>query len=208
MNHLSDSQLNEYLDGSLAAETRRAVGTHLESCIDCRARLDELQFVFNSLSGLSEVQISHDLTPDILSQLPQKQSRVWTPVFAAQVGAALGMVLWLSSEGVRFIALSVFPDLRHPKFTLSGVIPPFPNLQSLTLDFLLNVPKIHFSAVFLVENISNHFTLAALQNWVDRLPGWHIPLSTVPLTIVTVSALLLCLIVNAALLRDPYEVKK
>ena len=80
MNHLSDSQLNEYLDGSLTEEARLAAGTHLESCADCRARLDELQFVFNCLSTLLEVQISHDLTPGILSQLPQKQSRVWTPV--------------------------------------------------------------------------------------------------------------------------------
>jgi hypothetical protein len=208
MNHLSDLQLNEYLDGSLVAETRRAVSAHLESCAGCRARLDELQFVFNYLSGLPEVQISHDLTPGILSQLPQKQSLGWTPVFAAQVGAALGMVLWISSEGVRFITPPVLPDFRITKFTLSGVNLQFPNLQLLTMDFLFSVPKIHFPAVFLIGNLSNHFTLAPLQGWVDRLPGWHIPLSNFPLTVVTVSALLLCLFVNAVLLREPSEVKK
>ena len=208
MNHLSDSQLNEYLDGSLAVETRNVVSAHLESCATCRARLDELQFVINCLSALPEVRISHDLTPGILSQLPQKQSRVWTPVFAAQVGATLGMIIWLSSEFVRFITPPMLPDLHLPKFTLSVVNSLFPNMQSLTMHFLFSVPKIHFPAVFPIGDLPNHFTLPVLQVWVDRLPGWQIPLSTVPLTIVTVSALLLCLFVNAALLRGPSEVKK
>ena len=208
MNHLSDSQLNEYLDGSLTEETSRAISTHLESCVDCRARLDELQFVFNCLSGLPEAQISHDLAPGILSQLPQKQARVWTPIFATQIGAALGMVFWLSSEGVRFITPPVLPALRLPKFTLSGVNLLFPNLQSLIMDFLFRAPKIHFPAVFLNGNLANNFSLAALQSWLDRLPGWRIPLSNFPLTVVTVSALLVCLFVNAALLREASEVKK
>lgn len=201
MNHLGESQLNEYLDGSLAEEVHLSINAHLKSCSGCRARLDELQFVFNCLSGLSEVRISHDLTPGILSQLPQKQSHGWNLVFAAEVGAVMGMILWLSSEVVRFINPPMLPEFLIPKFTLSGVNPLFPNLQSLTMDFLFSIPKIYFPAVFRIGNLSNPFTFAALQGWVDRLPGWHIPLSTVPLTIVTVSALLLCLIVNAALLR-------
>ncbi len=60
MNHLSDFQLNEYLDHILDESTRCALELHLEACPDCSARLQELQLVSVHLANLHEAQLSHD----------------------------------------------------------------------------------------------------------------------------------------------------
>lgn len=210
MDHIRDPQLNEYLDQTLPVDTRRAIAAHLASCADCRARMDELQLVFTRLADLPEVRLSHDLTSGILSRLPQKQSSLWTPVFAAQVGAALGIIVWLSSKAVTLIKLPVVSNFLLPAFTFSDVtslLPAF-NLESLTINVLSTFSEIQSLAAHPIENLPIHFTLAHLPSWINHLPGWQIPMSNPPLAGITISTFVLCLLVNAVLLRRPSKAMK
>ena len=85
-NHLTDSQLNEILDG-------RAESPHLATCPDCRARLDDLHVVFAALESLPEQRLSRDLTASILARLQQRRvSPVWRWAFIAQSLGALGLL--------------------------------------------------------------------------------------------------------------------
>jgi len=52
MNHLSESQLNEYLDGLTEAPALAPIEAHLRDCMDCLARLAVLQSVFQALAAL------------------------------------------------------------------------------------------------------------------------------------------------------------
>ncbi len=111
MNHLSDFQLNEYLDNILDPSTCRAAEAHLIDCDECRARLDEIQSVFSTLKSLPDVKLSQDLSTSIASRLPKRREPVLTPIFAAQLGAALGMAL--------FIAIEIAQSLRIPASQIS-----------------------------------------------------------------------------------------
>jgi hypothetical protein len=210
MNHFNDSQLNEYLDHALPAGMVRIMDDHFKSCDSCRTRLDELQLVFNRLEDLPEVRIPHDLAPNILSRLPQKNTRLWTPVFAAQVGAALGIILWLSSQTVRLIKLPVLPGFRFPQFTLSEVSTSFLtlDLHSLTINFLFKVPEIQFLTGFPIASLPYQFTLFHIPFWLNRLPEWHLPFSNYSMPVIIISSLLLWLFGNAILLRESLGVKK
>ncbi len=56
--HLTDDQLNEYLD---EATTERAqIEAHLSSCDECAARLSTLQNVFTELDSLPELELTRD----------------------------------------------------------------------------------------------------------------------------------------------------
>jgi hypothetical protein len=210
MNHLNDSQLNEYLDHTLPPSMLRRADAHLESCDSCRARLGALKLVIHRLANLPEVRVPHDLTPVILSRLPQKQSHLWTPVFAAQVGAALGILLWSSTMVVRLIKLPRISNFRIPKFPFPEVTPLSPtfDLHSLTINFLFTFPKIQFLSTNPMENLLDHLGLLHMSYWFNQLPVWQIPISNFSLAGITISALLLCLFVNAALLRQPSTEKK
>lgn len=61
--HLTDEQLNEYLDNELV--DRAQAELHLSSCDDCAARLTALQALFNEIESLPELALSHDLAAPI-----------------------------------------------------------------------------------------------------------------------------------------------
>lgn len=189
MKHLTDAQLNEYLDNTLDVSARREADLHLKSCAECRARLDELLVVFTSLAGLSEIHLARDLSSNILARLPQKQPGVWTPFFAAQVGAALGVLIWLSTQITKFIPMD-FSVLRFPQFT----IPTFPLPTSHSL-----LPSLH-------SLFSNPYSLFTILH-----PPFSIPtlqLSTLNIALIVVSVSALWVIGNATLLRNRREVQK
>jgi len=178
MNHITDFQLNEYLDNVLGISERGKVDAHLRSCKECSARFEELRLVFTELEHLQEVEPSHDLTSAVMTHLTQPQSRLWTRAFAVQFGAALGTVLFFAAE----IAQTIY----------------VPALS----DFQLSIPKFRFAILNLPPSIpylSFHF---------PKLPALPLSLSNSQIFITIVSTLLLWLIGNVVLLRERSEVQK
>ena len=58
--HLTDEQLNEYLDNE--TNERVQIETHLSSCGECAARLSALQALFTELDSLPEVALTKSLS--------------------------------------------------------------------------------------------------------------------------------------------------
>jgi anti-sigma factor RsiW len=65
--HLTDEQLNEYLDGEI--KDRANVEVHLSACGDCAARLTALQALFVEIMSLPELALSHNLAAPITRRL-------------------------------------------------------------------------------------------------------------------------------------------
>jgi hypothetical protein len=216
MNHLSDLQLNEYLDDRISAEDRYALDEHLEMCESCRIRLKEFQFVFDRLAVLPEARLSHDLAPGILSRIPRRD-RLLTPAFAVQVSLVAGMLLWLSSQAVRminlpFVSPNIFNQVKGfhpPQLTFSGFngfISTF-NLRPVSLNFLVTLPKFQFSLPCLTQDVV-HISLLHTQYWIDRLPAWQVPPSNIPSFLFIGLILLLWTFSNVVLLRRHSEAKE
>ena len=94
MKHLTETQLNEYLDDVLDSTARAHMDAHLSDCADCRDRLASLQAVFQALASLPEETLGRDLTPPVLNGLPRSLSGLgWQLAFAVQAGMSLGLLL-------------------------------------------------------------------------------------------------------------------
>ncbi|MGA7194742.1 MAG: zf-HC2 domain-containing protein [Anaerolineales bacterium] len=183
MNHLSDFQLNEYLDNILDPSARRVVEAHLINCSECRARLEELQSVFSTLKSLTDVKLSQDLSIDIASRLPKRSEPTLTPIFAAQLGAALGALF--------FIIFELAPAVR---------LPPASAFQSL-------IPEIRFAIpTFQLFTLESLFPYSLFS--LPQLPTFHFPLSSFQISVIAIFTLLLWLIGNTILLYDHSEVQK
>jgi hypothetical protein len=178
MKHLSDMQLNEYLDAALGPAPRRRVEAHLQSCAVCRKRLGALQLVFSGLAGLPEARLAHDLSGPVLAMLPGGRPRPLAPVQAAQAGAALGGFVWLAGQATRLL-----PGLDLSFLMFSLPRPVLPHLQ-------LTLPDIHFSLPTVPLN--------AIP-WAD--------FSTFSVALLIASAGALWVVGNAALLRGRTELK-
>jgi hypothetical protein len=136
MIHLTDDQLNEYLDAALPDSARRSFEAHLQGCGECRARLGALQYLFIGLAGLPEARPSADLAAVVLARLPQRQPPLWSREFAAQAGAALGALVWLTGEAVRAIQIvepASIQLLLVQFLALPGRKPPLPEFRFLDL---------------------------------------------------------------------------
>ena len=110
--HLTDEQLNEYLDNESA--NRAEIETHLGSCDECAARLSTLQALFTDLDSLPEVALSRDiaarfkLRPSLAPQLPR-----WLTLTASlqAAGALVALIV-----AIPFFSI-MLPQVEMPSFT-------------------------------------------------------------------------------------------
>ena len=112
--HLTDEQLNEYLDNETA--NRAEIETHLDSCDECAARLSTLQALFMDLDSLPEVTLSRDLaarfTLRAAQNLPAQLPR-WLTLTASLQGAAALVALIVA---IPFFSI-MLPKVEMPSFT-------------------------------------------------------------------------------------------
>ena len=57
--HLTDDQLNEYLDNE--SSERPQIESHLAECAECAARLTALQALFDEIQSLPEVELTRSI---------------------------------------------------------------------------------------------------------------------------------------------------
>lgn len=94
--HLSDEDLQSYLDGELGEAPARWASAHLEMCADCRERAGTLEGVIEALSRLSDVPWQGDLAPGVLNRIHSAAAprRRWPWLVGAQGLAAAALAVW------------------------------------------------------------------------------------------------------------------
>jgi hypothetical protein len=199
MNHLTENQLNEYLDHLLDEQTRQGVEFHLAQCADCRNQVEALKQVFADLDTIPEIPLTRDLTSTILARLPQDEPiRVWTRAFAAQWGVVVGTLIWL---GTQLIPLTRIPRVAFLTFQAIDV-------QSLLVRlFTIRFPIPEFQLTSIKYQLPPiHFQLPALAPSIVLKMNFQ-P-STAPMVALTISALLLWVVGNVILLGSKQEAQE
>jgi len=142
--HISDAQLNEYLDNE--TDERAVIERHLSSCDECAARMTALQALFAEIESLPELELTRnvaarfDPTPNPIPQLPR-----WLTLTAALqvVIAVIAMV-----AAVPF-ATQLSSQVSVPSFAEIYLV--------LQVEFVLWVQS--FQTITLPEVPSNVLTL-------------------------------------------------
>ena len=110
--HLTDDQLNEYLDE--ATNERAQIEAHLSSCSECAARLSTLQNLFTELDFLPELALTKSLAapftlrPSLPAQLPKFLT------LTASLQAAVALVALIIA--IPFVS-ALLPQIEPPSFT-------------------------------------------------------------------------------------------
>jgi anti-sigma factor RsiW len=153
--HLTDEQLNEYLDDESAE--RAQIEAHLSSCADCAARLTALQALFTEIVSLPELALSTNIaarftpTPSLTTQLPR-----WLPLTATLQAAAALIALIVAAP---FVA-NLLPEIESPSFT--GIFIQIQSQWMAWLDLLstLQVPAFPQLPAFEISSLVLTLTLA------------------------------------------------
>ena len=135
--HLTDEQLNEYLDHETTERVQ--IEGHLAACEECSARLASLRDLFAEIESLPELDLSPEFAVRLMSvpgqpaELPRPLT--WTLILQAAL-AVIAIVI-----GAPFVMrfLSSY-GLGLPAPSLAGVFMQLQGLWSAWLDTLVTLP--------------------------------------------------------------------
>ena len=135
--HLTDDQLNEYLDE--ATTERVQIEAHLSSCDECAARLSTLQNLFTELDSLPELELTKSLAAPFTPRpsLPAQLPKFLTLTVILQAAVALVALI----IAVPFVS-ALLPQIEPPSFTKL-----FFQIQSQWTALLDQLSTFHFQPV-------------------------------------------------------------
>jgi hypothetical protein len=127
--HLTDDQLNEYLDNE--STERAQIELHLNTCDECAARLSMLQDLFAEIESLPELELTRSLAtpftphPGLSAQLP-----AWLPLTVTLQAAVALVALIIAAPFVN----QLLPALEIP--SLSNIFIQLQTQWTTWLDML------------------------------------------------------------------------
>lgn len=85
--HLTEQQLNDFVDQALDASDADAVSAHLQSCAQCTREIEALRALLERVNGLpASIMPARDLRPGIWARADQKSLWHWRyPLAAAAI---------------------------------------------------------------------------------------------------------------------------
>lgn len=156
--HLTDEQLNEYLDHETSQ--RDEIEAHLSSCMDCAARLSALQDLFAEIESLPEESLSRDIAARFSPSpsLPAKLPRSLTLTVTLQVALAIVTIIVAAPFLMQFISPYV---LSLPTPSLGDVILQIQSQWKFWLDMLSQlqlptvpeIPVVELSSLFVMFTV-------------------------------------------------------
>lgn len=153
--HISDEQLNEYLDGE--ASDSPGIELHLSTCEECSARLVALQALFAEIESLPEVKLSRNIAerfmpePARSTQLP----RFLTITLTLQAALAAVAILLAAPFVMRFLS-RYLPGLPEPSFAdlflllQSQWMAWLDQLSTFQFPAIPEIPVVELSSLFMV----------------------------------------------------------
>ncbi len=167
--HLTDDQLNEYLDKETDDQT--LIASHLSTCPDCAARLTALQALFVELDSLPEETLSNNLAARITlpSKLPTVLPRSLR--LAVTVQAALTMIaIIVAAPFVLEFTSPYLVSVQMPSFTKilfqaqSQWVAWLDLLSQFQMPTLPEIPAIEVSSLYIALVLAVAFILWLVGN--------------------------------------------
>lgn len=112
LRHLTDEEIQEYLDGSLPPENVLLSQTHLEICPFCRESLRQYQRLYVDLAGDEDFELSRDFAKSVTSKLPAMANVPSRPHYVntlfTVLGSIIGMALIFYYVGLKPLSEAIF----------------------------------------------------------------------------------------------------
>lgn len=143
-NHPKEIAFHEYLDYELSQSERESFEEHLSNCQECAEALLALEDLFVQIAGISPVEISNDLSPEILEKIiqfnriePLLKRAVWF-----QIAAIIGLIFILFSHVPNKIFQNTLIEIQNNFVSVITSI--ITSLSEIISAILQNVSRIEF----------------------------------------------------------------
>ena len=151
MSHISDADLQAYLDDEVVEAQRGSISDHLADCATCRVRLERFEKLYSRIESIQDGSIGIDLAPAVIARLSPRRpiSRRGRWLLAAELAlgvatmaAALGWINPSPPPWIDGLALSLqaWTNLGDPTAWLSSLAAPVDLGLSLVASISASVP--------------------------------------------------------------------
>jgi hypothetical protein len=156
--HLTDEQLNEYLDHE--SSERGEIEVHISTCVDCAARLSALQALFDEIESLPELELTRSIAARLMlpSNLPAKLPRSLTLTVILQAALAIVTLIVAAPFVMQFLSPYLI-SLSVP--SLGDVLLQIQSQWTVWLDMLSQIHIPTIPKIPVVE-LSSFFILLAV----------------------------------------------
>ncbi|MGB2897512.1 MAG: zf-HC2 domain-containing protein [Anaerolineales bacterium] len=175
--------MQEQLDNVLADEGSETLEAHLAECDDCAAKFASLKFLYSEMERLADEPLIHDLSGKVVRSLKLKKDikPYWPQVLAAELitAAIVFFTIWPK--------ISLELGSRYSIEQLLGPLRKFADLSAQGIHFVREV--LHLIHTQWIATLS--------------MPAIDWPITGLPLALVVGAMILLWLLGNGLLLREP-----
>jgi hypothetical protein len=128
LKHLTDEEIQDFLDGNLSDEITLSIRRHLESCTLCRQTVKQYQSVYSGLGREEGFELSKGFVKSVVKMLPA-QGETKSPFGLLNACLTILAVIVAAGVTIRYV------DLRPLGSALSHLLPG-PQLGSGMLAFV------------------------------------------------------------------------
>ena len=164
--HLTDEQLNEYLDNE--STERAQIESHLAECADCSARLTALKALFIEIESLPEITPSRSLAPRLTAHAPVPPP--WLMLIASLQAAIAVITIIIGAPFVMQFITPYLSGMQTPSFAelflqfQSGWIVWLDILAQLQVPMLPEIPVVELSSLVIVLTLAGVSALWLVGN--------------------------------------------
>ena len=162
--HLTDDQLNEYLDEATTEHVQ--IEAHLSSCDECAARLSTLQNVFTELDSLPELELTKSLAAPftLRPSLPAQLPKFLTLTVTLQAAVALTAIILAVPFIAQFIPVLELSSLSNVPIQLQTQWTIWLNMLSQFQFPTLSAFTVEISSIYLMSALAGVFMLWLVGN--------------------------------------------
>jgi predicted anti-sigma-YlaC factor YlaD len=107
MRHLSEIEIQKYLDRELTREEEIFINKHISGCHVCRKKLSEYREIYQILNQPPEIDLPADFTEKVLAQIPEQQGHKWYKKYLDQIllvfALITSMIVFFYFAGVQIL---------------------------------------------------------------------------------------------------------
>ena len=148
--HLSSTDIQNFLDHTISQEEKKQLVTHLYACSQCRRELEDYKSIFQDLETEENFELPSEFTQNVVSQLtpylPYHSKEKWSDFSFAFVGILASLIASLHFLGAERIQsyLGIFQQLLQKIKTIPL------NIDSSHFNILVNPYLITFIGILAV----------------------------------------------------------
>lgn len=159
LKHLTDDEIQDYLDGNLSQENALWVKKHLETCPLCQEALQQYQGLYVGLKSDKGFDLSKGFTKSVIKKLPAEGEMESRFNFVNTFLTILGIII---SAGVTLY----YVDLRPLGRAFSHILPPH-EFGSVLVAFIKSfLVGLNGNIGFLIFAVLTFLFIAALDHFV------------------------------------------